>query len=274
MDAAHRQTELHHGLQGGGLGRVQAAAQEAEGCVEAVAPQHGEGDQRLRPHDDGCGDAAADGTQRRHGDIRQAGQAEALDQKPAQRHLQRQAGDLQGHHRLRSRHRRVEAAIGGEQQGRRQAEGQRPQIAAHLGLDLGAGLGNRQEGIGEQQHRIADQHQAQGQPDRLVQLIPGSLQLVRAVELADDGRDRHHHAHQADEDGHVDGGADRQRRQIGGRMAGHQHGVDGGEAQHGHLADEHRPGQRRDAAQAVEMGQEVLPFCGWSRPLNSRARSA
>jgi len=75
--------------------------------------------------------------------------------------------------------------------------------------------------------------------------------LARAEELAHDGADGHHHAHEADEHGEVGRGTDGQRRQIHRGVAGHQQRVDGAEGQHRQLADQHRPGEVSDAPCAV-----------------------
>ena len=133
-------------------GAPQPGTVQREGCVEAVAPQDPQPGAHLQPHGDGGGDAAA-----LYAQLGNAQARHAEDQRCRQRQLQAQAGELDDHHRLRPRHRVVEAAVGGEQQRRRQREGQRQQVLAHLGLDLGRGLRQRQEGPREGQQRAADE---------------------------------------------------------------------------------------------------------------------
>ena len=168
-----------------------------------------------------------------------------------QRHLQRQRAELQRHDDLRPRHRGVEAAEGGEQQRRRQRHGQRREVATHLHRHLGLRAREVEEGLREQQQQAAGHRQGERQPHRLVQLCAAGLEVLRAVELAGDRADRQHDAHQPDEHRDVGRAADGQRREVGAAGARRHHGVDGGEGQHRHLADEHRPGQRGDASCAV-----------------------
>jgi hypothetical protein len=94
----------------------------------------------------------------------------------------------------------------------------------------------------------AQQRQPEREPHRLVQLRARVLVAFGAEELADDRTDGEHHAHQADEHRDVRRGPDGERREIGGRVARDEHGVDGGEQHHRDLAHEHRPGLRDDAA--------------------------
>ena len=58
---------------------------------------------------------------------------------------------------------------------------------------------------------------------RLVRLVAALPQLAGAVQLAGDRPDRQDDAHQADEDGDVGRGADRQRGEVDRRGAGNQH---------------------------------------------------
>jgi hypothetical protein len=85
-----------------------------------------------------------------------------------------------------------------------------------------------------------------------VQCAAGVFEPAAAVQVAGDRTERHHHAHQADEDRHIGGAADRERGQVERRMTRHHHGVDGAEGEHGDLADVHRPGERGDAARALQ----------------------
>ena len=102
--------------------------------------------------------------------------------------------------------------------------------------------------------------QGQGDPHRLVGLPPGVFKAApRRYNCPTIGPTRQHHAHEAQEDGHERGRtAHRQRGQVDGRQArATSSSVHGGEGQHGQLADQHRPGQRRDAAHAVQPRKET-----------------
>ncbi len=230
--------------------RAEAVAQ-AEARVERVAPHHHDRRQQLAPHDDRGGDAAALGAERRQGERAEGRrQGEAEHQQGVDRHLQRQAAELQHHHRLRPRDGDVEAAVGHEHQRGGQGAGEAAQVAAHLLGDRRLGPRQGEERLGQEQHRAAEDRQRERQPDRLLGLVAALAMPAGAEQLAGDRPDRQDHAHQADEDRDVDRAADRQRRQVERRGAGGHDRVDGAERQHRDLADEHRPGERKEAERA------------------------
>jgi hypothetical protein len=271
---AHRDAQAQLRAQRLAVGPIQAAADERERRVERVAAQYPQRSAGLQPHHDRGRDAAAE-----HAECGQPDRRPAEHEQRGQRHLQRQSAELQRHHRLRPRDRDVEAAVGLHQQCAGQGECQRQQVAAQLVLDVGWGLRDGEEGLRKGQHQRAQRGQRQRQPSGLVQLATGLRVLAGAEELADDRPEREHDPHQADEDGHVSGGTDRQRREVVTREAGDEQGVDRRVADDRELADEHRPGQGPDAPQvrgagAAQAPAPKRPGSGWSSPEAWRARSA
>jgi hypothetical protein len=180
------------------------------------------------------------------------------------RQLERQAQDLQRHHRLGPRHRVVEAAVGRKQQARRQGQRQGQQVHAQLGRHLGRCVGEGDEGLRKREQQAARQGERDRHPHGLVQLFAGGLEALGALQLADDRAGREHHAHQADEDGDVGRRADRERGQVGGGVARDECRVDGGEQNHRDLAHEHRPGQRHDATRIRPPMVEARTHAGLS----------
>jgi hypothetical protein len=142
----HTQTQL--GDYGRAVGGVQTRLVQAKLCVKRVAPHNRPGHQRLCPHDDGGRYAATDlphgGNPPRLDGARQR-QCPAVDEEGTQRDLERQAGDLDSHHRFGARHGRVEAAVDGKQHGGGQREGQGAEVAAYFFGNVRASFGQFQK---------------------------------------------------------------------------------------------------------------------------------
>ena len=95
-------------------------------------------------------------------------------------------------------------------------------------------------------------HSSTAQPLRLYEAAAGAGQVLGAELPAGDRPDREDDAHQADEDGHIGGRADRERGQVLGADAAHHQRVDGAEHHHGDLADEDGPSQWHEPPNAVD----------------------
>ena len=166
------------------------------------------------------------------------------------RGLDADGGQVDRHHQLGARHRGAQRVDGAEHQRRGHRQHQGAQIGgdalAHVGRDVSR---HGQPDVGEQHQDRAHDGRAQRQPDALAPAAADLGVVAGAEVLGQDGNQRVHHAHQADEDGDVDRGRQRHRRQVGGAgVAGHG-GVQHAERDAGPLADQHGPGLPGDATQ-------------------------
>ena len=106
---------------------------------------------------------------------------------------------------------------------------------------------------------------------RLAHLRAGLAQLPGAEQPPGDRPDGEHDAHRSDEGRDVGRHADRERGQVERVVARDEHRVDGREAEHRDLADEHRPGERHEAA---HVGAERLARQALVERVGAAARHA
>src|SRR5690606_8502396 len=123
------------------------------------------------------------------------------------------------------------------------------QVAGDAPADIGLDVARQAEpDIGKQQADTAQNRQDQGEPDALAPGQAGLAQAAGAEVLGDDRDQGVHHAHQADEDGDVDRGAQRDRLEVGGAGVAHHGRVQDGEDDTGPGTDQDRPGLPQDGA--------------------------
>ena len=222
---------------------VRLAHAQLEAAVVAVMRDDPQAQAEADPGNHGRGHAGAGRAQ--------GGQAQlAVDEYPIEQGLDADGGQVDRHYQLGARHRGAQRVDGAEHQRRGHRQHQGAQIGgdalAHVGRDIAR---HGQPDVGEQHQDRAHDGQAQRQPDALAPAAADLGVAAGAEVLGQDGNQRVHHAHQADEDGDVDRGRQRHRRQVGGAGVASHGGVQHAERDAGPLADQHGPGLPGDATQ-------------------------
>ena len=171
--------------------------------------------------------------------------------------LSASAAELQRHHRLRPRHGDVEAAIGGEDAApaaarRRGRAGSRAPCAA----TAGSAARQREERLGQEQQRAA----GHGERERRATspAAPRGRSRAACRRRTAGRRSGRSRGPRPSSRRRSRCRPTRRRRARRGRAptcAPTMHRVDGAEGEHRDLADEHRPGQGRDAARALAQAE-------------------